>query len=193
VILAQMTTAFGQTALPSQDGFRVVLAIGAGAALLAFTVASFIPRQRAAEGVAEATTKATTAATEAVEATGAREATEAPASEGPVAVAGVPVRGRVLGAERVPVAGAAVTLISLGGKQLGRTVSWDDGSYDVGAPGAGSYVLIASSEGYQPQASTVVVADEPVAYDVLLSGTSGLAGVCGPRTAGRRSPRPSSS
>jgi uncharacterized protein YfaS (alpha-2-macroglobulin family) len=38
-------------------------------------------------------------------------------------------------------------------------------------------VLIAWSEGYQPQASTVVVADEPVAYDVLLSGTSGLAGV----------------
>jgi MFS family permease len=177
VILAQMTTAFGQTPLPSQDGFRVVLAIGAGAALLAFTVASFIPRQRVAEGVAEATTKATTAATEAVEATGAREATETPASEGPVAVAGVPVRGRVLGAERVPVAGAAVTLISLGGKQLGRAVSRDDGSYDVGAPGSGSYVLIASSEGYQPQASTVVVADEPVAYDVLLSGTSGLAGV----------------
>lgn len=30
VILAQMTTAFGQTALPSQDGFKVVLAIGPG-------------------------------------------------------------------------------------------------------------------------------------------------------------------
>ncbi|MEU0193167.1 MFS transporter [Streptomyces afghaniensis] len=169
VILAQMTTSFGQTALPSQDGFKVVLAIGAGAALLAFAVASFIPRQRVAGAAAEAA--------EAVEATGAVEATEAPASVGPVAVAGVPVRGRVLGPERAPVARAAVTLISLGGKQLGRAVSRDDGAYDVDAPGAGSYVLIASSEGYQPQASTVVVADEPVAYDVLLSGTSGLAGV----------------
>ncbi|CAM5511531.1 Putative multidrug resistance protein MdtD [Streptomyces afghaniensis] len=178
VILAQMTTAFGQTALPSQDGFKVVLAIGAGAALLAFAVASFIPRQRVAEGAADGVAAEATEAVEAVEAAEVFEAigvTEA--GEEPVAAAGIPVRGRVLGAERAPVAGAAVTLISLGGKQLGRAVSRDDGSYDVGAPGAGSYVLIASSDGCQPQASTIVVADEPVAYDVLLSGTSGLAGV----------------
>ncbi|MYS89523.1 MULTISPECIES: MFS transporter [Streptomyces] len=170
VVLAQMTTAFGQTALPSQNGFRVVLAIGAGAALLAFAVASFIPRQRVAEGAAGAVEGATEAARATEMAAGA-------ASEGPVAVTGIPVRGRVLGAERMPVAGAAVTLISLGGKQLGRAVSRDDGAYDLGAPGAGSYVLVASSEGCQPQASTIVVADEPVAYDVLLSGTSCLAGV----------------
>lgn len=48
VILAQLTTPFGPAELPSRDGFKVVLAIGAGAALLAFAVASFIPRQRAA-------------------------------------------------------------------------------------------------------------------------------------------------
>ncbi|NUP81930.1 MAG: MFS transporter, partial [Nonomuraea sp.] len=52
-----------------------------------------------------------------------------------------------------------------------------DGSYGVHAPTAGSYVLIASSEGYQPQASTIVVDGGPVSYDVLLSGTSGLAGL----------------
>jgi MFS family permease len=49
VILAQMTTPFGPAVLPSEDGFRVVLAIGAGAALLASVVASFIPRQRVAQ------------------------------------------------------------------------------------------------------------------------------------------------
>ncbi|MEU0384372.1 MFS transporter [Streptomyces chartreusis] len=184
VVLAQMTTTFGRTALPSEDGFKVVLAIGAGAALLAFAVASFIPRQRVAEGAAdiprqrlEEDSAEAAEAAQAPASEGPGAVAGSPASEGPGAVAGVPVRGRVLGAERVPVAGAAVTLISLGGKQLGRAVSRDDGSYDVGAPGAGSYVLIASSEGCQPQASTVVVADEPVAYDVLLSGTSGLAGV----------------
>ncbi|MES5821679.1 MFS transporter [Streptomyces sp. RG80] len=48
VILAQMTTDFGGYALPSENGFKVVLAVGAGAALLAFVVASFIPRQRVA-------------------------------------------------------------------------------------------------------------------------------------------------
>ncbi|MEU6374590.1 MFS transporter [Streptomyces sp. NPDC046909] len=49
VILAQMTTDFGGYALPSENGFKVVLAVGAGAALLAFAVASFIPRQRVAD------------------------------------------------------------------------------------------------------------------------------------------------
>ncbi|MEU6094150.1 MFS transporter [Streptomyces sp. NPDC047079] len=90
---------------------------------------------------------------------------------------GVPVRGFVRGAESAPVPGAAVTLISLGGRQLGRSVATADGSYAVDAPGTGSYVLIASADGYQPQASTIVVNGEPLSYDILLSGTSGLTGV----------------
>ncbi|ANS69511.1 membrane transport protein [Streptomyces lincolnensis] len=48
VILAQMTTDFGGHALPSENGFKVVMAIGAGAALLALAVAAFIPRHRPA-------------------------------------------------------------------------------------------------------------------------------------------------
>ncbi|MDX6345589.1 MAG: hypothetical protein QOF84_379 [Streptomyces sp.] len=48
VILAQMTTDFGTTALPSENGFKTVMAIGAGAALLALALASFLPRQRTA-------------------------------------------------------------------------------------------------------------------------------------------------
>ncbi|WP_306324083.1 MULTISPECIES: MFS transporter [unclassified Streptomyces] len=90
---------------------------------------------------------------------------------------GTPVRGFVRGAESAPVPRAAVTLISLGGRQLGRAVAQGDGSYGVDAPGAGSYVLIASADGYQPQASTVLVGEDPVTYDILLSGTSGLTGV----------------
>jgi MFS family permease len=45
VVLAHMVTRFGPAALPSENGFRTVLAVGAGAALLGFLVASFIPRQ----------------------------------------------------------------------------------------------------------------------------------------------------
>jgi EmrB/QacA subfamily drug resistance transporter len=52
VILAQMTTDLGGYALPSENGFKTVLALGAGAALLAFAIASFIPRQQVA-GVSE--------------------------------------------------------------------------------------------------------------------------------------------
>ncbi|GAA3229450.1 MFS transporter [Streptomyces thermocoprophilus] len=48
VILAQMTIKFGPVTLPSKDGFRAVLAVGAGAALLACAVAAFIPRHRPA-------------------------------------------------------------------------------------------------------------------------------------------------
>ncbi|WP_455770096.1 MFS transporter [Streptomyces canus] len=89
---------------------------------------------------------------------------------------GVAVSGRVIGAESAPVPRAVITLISLGGRQVGRMVAHSDGAYAVDAPGAGSYVLIASAEGYQPQASTVVVGGEPVSYDIRLSGTSGLFG-----------------
>ncbi|MEV0937149.1 MFS transporter [Streptomyces phaeochromogenes] len=48
VVLAQMTTDFGSFALPSENGFKVVMAIGAGAALLALVLAAFLPRQRTA-------------------------------------------------------------------------------------------------------------------------------------------------
>ncbi|WP_043729258.1 MFS transporter [Streptomyces zinciresistens] len=51
VILAQMTTDLGGYALPSENAFKVVLAVGAGAALLAFVVAAFIPRHVAASPV----------------------------------------------------------------------------------------------------------------------------------------------
>ncbi|MFF1545220.1 MFS transporter [Streptomyces sp. NPDC058291] len=90
---------------------------------------------------------------------------------------GIPVHGFVRGAESAPVPQAAVTLISLAGRQLGRSVAQGDGSYALDAPGTGSYVLIASADGFQPQASTIVVNGEPVGYDILLSGTSGLTGV----------------
>ncbi|MFB7324199.1 MFS transporter [Streptomyces sp. NPDC056190] len=104
-------------------------------------------------------------------------ATVAPGAPSAGAGGGIPVHGFVRGAESAPVPQAAVTLISLAGRQLGRSVAQADGAYTVDAPGAGSYVLIASADGFQPQASTVVVYGEPVAYDILLSGTSGLGGV----------------
>ncbi|MET7722748.1 MFS transporter [Streptomyces mirabilis] len=113
-------------------------------------------------------------------ATATRESAPLPAS------GGIPVRGHVRGAESAPVPQAAVTLISLAGRQLGRSVAQADGFYTVDAPGTGSYVLIASADGFQPQASTIIVNDEPVAYDILLSGTSGLSGLV--RAAGTGTP-----
>ncbi|GAA2486266.1 MFS transporter [Streptomyces gobitricini] len=143
-------------------------------------------REGAREGAREGTTQAAPATAPATAtAVTAESSAVAPAGDGtpvhgtPVhgtPVHGTPVHGAVRTAEGTPVARAAVTLISLGGRQLGRAVAQADGRYSLDAPGPGSYVLIASADGFQPQASTVVVGDEALAYDILLSGTSGLVG-----------------
>lgn len=100
----------------------------------------------------------------------------ASAGGGGTTPAGSAIQGFVRNAEGSPVPRSAVTLISLSGRQLGRAVAQANGSYALDAPGAGSYVLIAAADGHQPQASTVVVGDQPYGYDILLSGTSGLGG-----------------
>ncbi|MCM2580160.1 MFS transporter [Streptomyces meridianus] len=108
-------------------------------------------------------------------------ATTVPASEGPETIGcadasptGTGLHGFVREAEGTAVPRAAVTLISLGGRQLGRSIARPDGAYALDVPEPGSYVLIAAADGHQPQASTVVVGDERLSHDVLLSGTSGL-------------------
>lgn len=86
------------------------------------------------------------------------------------------IRGRVHTADGMGVANATLTLISLGGQQLGRAAAGPDGSYILASPGSGSYVLIAAADGHRPRATTIVVGAEPLAYDVLLTGGGGLAG-----------------
>ncbi|MBF9072354.1 MFS transporter [Streptacidiphilus fuscans] len=94
-----------------------------------------------------------------------------------VPMSGSTIHGSVRGGDGRPVGSATVTLISLQGQQLGRATVAADGAYRIAAPGAGSYVLIAAAEGYRPQASTVAVGDNPLTYDIALSGTSGLTGL----------------
>ncbi|MEV4755827.1 MFS transporter [Micromonospora sp. NPDC049559] len=58
VVLAQLTIAYGPVTLPSQNAFRVVMAIGSGAALLALAVAAFLPARRPAPAASAARTDA---------------------------------------------------------------------------------------------------------------------------------------
>jgi MFS family permease len=51
-ILANLTIAFGPAQIPSQNGFRVVLVIAAGAALLGAIIAGFLPTRRSAVAAA---------------------------------------------------------------------------------------------------------------------------------------------
>ncbi|MFF3979188.1 MFS transporter [Streptomyces sp. NPDC055808] len=176
-----------RTVIESAYGHGVgdVFLYAAPCALLAFLITIFIkeiPLRTRAVGAAESEQAPAAAPAPAQVPAQAAAVEAAPVAEtvaetltAPV-LDGVPVRGTVRAAEGAPVASAAVTLISLGGSQLGRAVAGPDGGYLLAAPGAGSYVLIAAADGFQPQASTIVVGVEALAYDILLSGTSGLAG-----------------
>ncbi|WP_405894834.1 MFS transporter [Streptomyces sp. NBC_00104] len=152
------------TGTGTDDGTDVPETSPAPAMAMAMASVTADSAEAAAPTAAPATTSVTAPAT-------------APATAPVSGGGGIPVRGHVRGAEGASVPRAAVTLISLGGRQLGRSVASIDGAYAVDAPAAGSYVLIAAADGFQPQASTVVVTGEPVAYDILLSGTGGLSGV----------------
>ncbi|MGC9495775.1 MFS transporter [Streptomyces sp. WG7] len=90
--------------------------------------------------------------------------------------AGIPVCGTVQHPDGTVVPRAALTLINVGGQQIGRGASGDDGRYALATPGSGSYVLIAAAGGHQPQAVSVTVGERPVELDVVLGGAGRLAG-----------------
>ncbi|WSL44594.1 MFS transporter [Streptomyces sp. NBC_01268] len=91
-------------------------------------------------------------------------------------LAGVPVCGTVQHHDGSCVPRAALTLIDVQGRQIGRGASGDDGRYALSVPGRGAYVLIAAAGGHQPQAVSVTVGERPVDLDVVLGGAGRLAG-----------------
>ncbi|UYQ63138.1 MFS transporter [Streptomyces peucetius] len=166
-----METAYGH-------GVADIFLYSAPFALIALVVTVFIKEVALKSSSPNDKSPAVTEAPEAVAAAEAPAPAQAVETEPVGAVtSGIAVHGVVRGSEGAAVPRAAVTLISPAGRQIGRSVAQADGGYTLDAPGAGLYVLIASADGFQPQASTVVVADEPLAHDVLLAGTSGLTGV----------------
>ncbi|KKZ70726.1 MFS transporter [Streptomyces showdoensis] len=89
---------------------------------------------------------------------------------------GVPVCGHVQHPDGSSVPRAALTLIDVAGRQIGRGASGEDGRYALAVPGSGAYVLIAAAGGHQPQAVSVTVGERPVDLDVVLGGAGRLAG-----------------
>ncbi|GAA1023884.1 hypothetical protein Aple_008940 [Acrocarpospora pleiomorpha] len=165
VVLAQMTTTFGSVALPSEDGFRVVMVVGSGAALLAFLLAACLPGGNVAAAPVAAKVTALAPAD-------AVRATWADRPEG-----GVEIRGCVSGDDGQPVDDATLTLIDVRGHQLGRALTRADGAYSVWTPGTDTYVLITSAAHHDPQVATLVVGDQPVDFHLILASSNKLTGV----------------
>ncbi|MGB8944151.1 MAG: MMPL family transporter [Streptomyces sp.] len=107
------------------------------------------------------------------------EPRETPEESGSVPYARVPesyasggasvVHGFIRTAEGEPVEGATLTLLSKGGGQQDRVLSLADGSYILAAPSAGAYLLAVTAPGYAARARHIIVADEPLVYDVELA------------------------
>ncbi len=166
---------------PFKQGFassmHTVFLLGAAVMLVSFILVLFI-KEVPLRQVSGLQARADEAAA-AEQAAGAVAVEAAPVDTLPAAspeLVGPAVRGRVRDGDGSPVAKAVVTLIDVGGRQLGRTVSEEDGRYAVGVPASGTYVLIGSAGARQPQAATVVVGDVPLEFDLTLSGAAGLTG-----------------
>ncbi|RSS40540.1 MFS transporter [Streptomyces sp. WAC08241] len=120
------------------------------------------------------TTEAADFATQAVP--HARHAAPEPVPAAAPPHSGLPVCGTVQHHDGSRVPRAALTLIDVQGRQIGRGASGEDGRYALSVPGGGAYVLIAAAGGHQPQAVSVTVGDRPVELDVVLGGAGRLAG-----------------
>ncbi|USQ89420.1 MMPL family transporter [Streptomyces phaeoluteigriseus] len=95
-----------------------------------------------------------------------REETEEAArvTDGPASA----VHGYVRDPAGDPVEGAAVTLMSKGGRRLDRVTSLADGSYIVSVPAPGTYLLATTARSYASRARQLVVGSEPLVVDVEL-------------------------
>ncbi|WP_328398976.1 MFS transporter [Streptomyces sp. NBC_00390] len=163
-----METAYGH-------GVGDVFLYSAPFALLAFLVTLFIKEVALKSSAADST----------LEASGDTAGPTVPADKAATAAAGPAIRGVVRGSDGAALPRAVVTLISPAGRQLGRSVAHADGSYALDAPAAGSYVLIASADGFQPQARhggrrrrvrSTSRAKASGEYDIHLACISGLTG-----------------
>jgi RND superfamily putative drug exporter len=79
------------------------------------------------------------------------------------------VHGFLRTADGGPLAGASVTLVSRGGRQLDRVTSIADGSYIVSVPAPGAYILAVTARGLASRAHHVTVGGGPLVYDVELT------------------------
>lgn len=155
MVLANTAKNVGGIAIPTMHGFRVSFLIATAAVALGLLLALFLPKAgRPAQQPQHTQLRASSEEDEVLER--AEEVLRG-------------FRGRVLGADGVPVARAKVTLIDRRGQQAGTAVSADDGTYALTVPAQGAYVLAARAAGHGPLASSATHSGEERAVDLDLS------------------------
>ncbi|MEV6964619.1 DHA2 family efflux MFS transporter permease subunit [Hamadaea sp. NPDC051192] len=92
----------------------------------------------------------------------------------PVVEAAHALTGLVRTATGTPLAQVRLSLLAAGGELLATAVSDANGTFTVGAPRPGSYVLVAAAGGYRPDASRVQVAAAAY-HEIVLTGAATLA------------------
>ncbi|NUP41103.1 MAG: carboxypeptidase regulatory-like domain-containing protein, partial [Streptomyces sp.] len=138
--------------IPTMHGFRVSFLIATGAVAVGLLMALFLPKPNRAPQLLASS-----------------EEDDSVVELAEEVLRGF--RGRVLGADGVPVARAKVTLIDRRGRQAGAAVSDEDGSYVLAVPAEGAYVLAARAVGHGPLASSATHPGEAaVEVDLSLPG-----------------------
>ncbi|MEV7401329.1 MFS transporter [Streptomyces sp. NPDC091267] len=161
--------ALGAIGASFTDAVHVCMTVGAVGMLVALIATATLIGFRRPQPATPAPAASPAPAPDAAHDTQADQAGQAPLPTGPA------LHGHIRSSAGT--ARPTVTLVSLTGRQLARTVARPDGRYELTAPGAGTYVMVAAADGHQPQAATVAVGDEPLAHDLVLLGAPGLSGV----------------
>ena len=86
------------------------------------------------------------------------------------------VRGVVRRSDGSAVIDPTVTVVAPSGHQAGRSVGSSNGAFEVAVPADGHYVLVASAEGHEPAAVTVIVGSAPVDIEIVLGSMAALRG-----------------
>lgn len=190
-VLAASATTLGGVSVPSQNGFRTILGVAAGTALVALLIAACIPgRQRVDSQLAPAAAIASDSLESGAPRSGAEELEPAlpePALQNqhdthPVpAASSLPtstweVRGTVHTDAVRPLAGAVVTIADSAGRQIARAATGAAGEYHLTVPVEGSYLVVVAAPSLSPRADLVAVDGNDVVHDVTLTGRAALSG-----------------
>jgi MFS family permease len=174
-VLASSAVVLGGVSVPSQDGFRTILVIGSGAALLALLITAFLPKHVPGHAGADASRHGVTEAAEPHEEPRAWEDPEGDLLDTPPP-GRLAIRGSVQRGPGYPLPGAQVTLADQSGRQVARAVTAADGSYTLPLEHGGTFLLIVAAAQLAPTAGLVAVGDTPVTRDITLAGRSAITG-----------------